>query len=232
MQSCGRLAELPIYIDDTPGLTVMQLRAKARRLKKRRDTDIGAIVIDYLQLMSAPEAQREGRQQEVSLMSRQVKALARELDVPVVCLAQLNRGAEQREGHRPRMADLRESGSIEQDADVIVLLHREEYYHRDKPEWAANHPEKVGLAELIIAKQRNGPTGVVELKWDASITRFVETTGGGHTATPPRGHTETKPAGAHASSFAGRTPSGPVDDFRDGGGDNTRIEQPDDDMPF
>jgi len=226
VESCGRLAELPIYIDDTPGLTVMQLKAKARRLVKRKELGIGAIVIDYLQLMSAPEAQREGRQQEVSLMSRQVKALARELDVPVICLAQLNRGAEQREGHRPRMADLRESGSIEQDADVIALLHREEYYHRDKPEWAENNPEKVGVAEIIIAKQRNGPTGVVELRWDASITRFVDPRGAARSYEAKPGH------GTPHSGFAGRARTGPVDDFRDGGGDRAKIEDPPDDMPF
>lgn len=246
MKSCGQLAELPIYIDDTPGLTVMQLRAKARRLKKRKELKIGAVVIDYLQLMSAPEAQREGRQQEVSLISRQVKALARELEVPVVCLAQLNRGAEQREGHRPRMADLRESGSIEQDADVIILLHREAYYHRDNKEWAETYPEKADLAELIIAKQRNGPTGVVELTWDSGITRFVDRgmgRGGGYGG-GGGGYGEAKPAGGAGAAFAGRPKSGPVDDFRDGGGDRDRgaggggggggggIQEPPADMPF
>ena len=98
--------------------------------------------------------------------------MARELEVPVVCLSQLNRAAEQREGHRPRMSDLRESGSIEQDADVVCMLHREEYYHRSDPEWADQNPDRVGVAELILAKQRNGPTGTVELAWDAGSTRF------------------------------------------------------------
>ncbi len=226
VQSAGELGELPIHIDDTPGLTVMQLRAKARRLKKSKG--IGCIVIDYLQLMSAPEAAREGRQQEVSLMSRQVKALARELEVPVICLAQLNRGAEQREGHRPRMADLRESGSIEQDADVIVLLHREAYYHKDKPEWEEAHPEKKDLAELIIAKQRNGPTGVVELTWDSGITRFVDPA----SSRGRRGSgVEMKRASGGGSSFGGRARTGPAEDHRDGGGDRARIEDPGD-MPL
>jgi replicative DNA helicase len=128
-------------------------------------------VIDYLQLMSAG-GRVESRQLEVSEISRGIKAMARELEVPVVCLSQLNRAAEQREGHRPRMSDLRESGSIEQDADVVCMLHREEYYHRADPEWADQNPDRVGVAELILAKQRNGPTGTVELAWDAGSTRF------------------------------------------------------------
>jgi replicative DNA helicase len=239
IQACGDLSELPIFIDDTPGLTIMALRAKARRMW--RSHGIGAIVIDYLQLMSAPAAQREGRQQEVSLISRQVKALARELNVPVICLAQLNRGAEQREGHRPRMADLRESGSIEQDADVIILLHREEYYHRNNPEWAESHPDRVGVAELIIAKQRNGPTGTVELTWDSSITRFVEpraTARRAHTAVemrpaPGRGHPQSATGQpSHAgSAFGDRPKTGPASDHRDGGGDRINIEDAGD-MPF
>ncbi|MEM1167106.1 MAG: replicative DNA helicase [Planctomycetota bacterium] len=171
LRATDSLGRLPIHIDDTPGLTAMMLRAKVRRMVQQHD--VKCIFIDYLQLMSAPGASRDGRQQEVSEISRSIKALARDMNVPIVCLAQLNRGAEQREGHRPRMADLRESGSIEQDADVIMLLHREEYYHSQDPAWADNHPEKVGLAEVIIAKQRNGPTGVVELSWDNRTTRFT-----------------------------------------------------------
>ena len=108
-------------------------------------------------------------------MSRGVKALARELNVPIVALSQLNRAAEQREGHRPRMSDLRESGSIEQDADVVMMLHREEYFHRDEA-WIEANPDKRGLAELIVAKQRNGPTGTVKLAWDDSTTRFRDYT--------------------------------------------------------
>jgi replicative DNA helicase len=121
---------------------------------------VKALIIDYLQLMSIT-GRSESRQVEVSEISRGVKAMARELEVPVMCLSQLNRAAEQREGHRPRMSDLRESGAIEQDADVVAMLHREEYYHQAEPEWADLNPDKVGLAELIIAKQRNGPTGTV-----------------------------------------------------------------------
>lgn len=170
MDAAASLSEAPLYIDDTPGLTAMQLRAKARRMVKRYG--VRCIFVDYLQLMGAPGSARDGRQQEVSAISRGVKALARELSIPIVCLAQLNRGAEQREGHRPRMADLRESGSIEQDADVIVLLHREEYYHVGDASWIDENPDKIGVAELIIAKQRNGPTGVVTLAWDSKTTRF------------------------------------------------------------
>ncbi|MEM9081970.1 MAG: replicative DNA helicase [Planctomycetota bacterium] len=177
LDASAHLAKLPLYIDDTPGLTAMLLRAKARRMVQRYD--VGAIIIDYLQLMSEPSKARDGRQQEVSEISRSIKALARDLDVPIVCLAQLNRGAEQREGHRPRMADLRESGSIEQDADVIALLHREAYYHRGDPAWDPHSPdfleenrEKLNIAELILAKQRNGPTGTVKLRWNPSLTRF------------------------------------------------------------
>src|SRR5690606_37657206 len=122
--------------------------------------------------LSAPGAGRESRQVEVSAISRGMKALARELNVPIICLSQLNRASENREGNRPRMSDLRESGSIEQDADVVILLHREEYYHIQDPDWATENPDKVGVAELIIAKQRNGPTGTVTLTWDAKTTRF------------------------------------------------------------
>lgn len=133
--------------------------------------DISCVFIDYLQLMSSG-SRSESRQVEVSEISRGIKAMARELDVPVVCLSQLNRAAEQREGHRPRMSDLRESGSIEQDADVIMMLHREEYYHQGDGEWSEANLDKVGMAELIFAKQRNGPTGVIKLIWDQNSTCF------------------------------------------------------------
>lgn len=160
----GELSEAPIYIDDTAGLTLMGLRAKARRMKQRYG--IEALMVDYLQLMSNPGT-KDGRQNEVSAISRGVKALARELECPIICLSQLNRAAEQREGHRPRMSDLRESGSIEQDADVIMMLHREDYYHRGDPEHVDNNE-----AEVIVAKQRNGPTGTVKLMFDGGTTRF------------------------------------------------------------
>jgi replicative DNA helicase len=167
--ACDELKKAPLYIDDTPGLTMLQLRSKARRMKERYG--IEAVVIDYLQLMSTG-SRVESRQIEVAEMSRGVKAMARELEVPVLCLSQLNRAAEQREGHRPRLSDLRESGSIEQDADVVMMLHREEYYHRHDPDWAAANPDRVGLGEIILAKQRNGPTGTVHLVWDAASTRY------------------------------------------------------------
>ncbi|MEX0777194.1 MAG: replicative DNA helicase [Phycisphaeraceae bacterium] len=162
----GELAEAPIYIDDTPGMSVLTLRAKSRRLVAQHG--IKVIFVDYLQLMSQPGS--ESRQQEVSEMSRGIKGLARELNVPVVCLSQLNRGPEAREGHKPRMSDLRESGSIEQDADVVMMIHREEYYHDE--EWKQSNPDKVCKAELIISKQRNGPVGTVELQFDPGTTRF------------------------------------------------------------
>ena len=168
----------PLFIDDTPSLSIAGLRARARRMHRRHT--IGCIIIDYLQLMTAAMSKGDGRQQEVSAISRGVKAIARDLGIPVIVLSQLNRQAEQREGHRPRMSDLRESGSIEQDADVVMLLHREDYYHVGDAEWAFENPDKVGVAELIIAKQRNGPTGVVTLTWDAASTRFRNHTPAGH----------------------------------------------------
>lgn len=159
----GELSEAPLFIDDTPGLTLLGLRAKARRLASRHD--IKAVFVDYLQLMTSPRA--ESRQQEVSTLSRGIKAMSRELNVPVVCLSQLNRASEGREGHKPRMSDLRESGSIEQDADVVMLLHREDYYHRGEEDYDASN-----MAELIIAKQRNGPTGTVKLQFHGPTMRF------------------------------------------------------------
>ena len=154
----GSLSEAPIFIDDTPGLTVLEIRAKARRLKAQYDIQL--VAVDYLQLMES--SREENRQQEISVISRRLKSLARELKIPVIAVSQLNRSVESREGHRPRMSDLRESGSIEQDADVIVLLHRDNYYN----------PDKDNTAELIIAKQRNGPTGVVKLTFLSHFMRF------------------------------------------------------------
>jgi replicative DNA helicase len=158
------LYDKPIYIDDTPGITPLEIRAKCRRL--RSQYNIQCVLIDYLQLMSLP-GRVESRQQEISTISRQLKALARELTVPVVVLSQLNRSPEEREGHRPRMSDLRESGSLEQDADVVLLLHREDYYHRGETDHDDDH-----IAEVIVAKQRNGPTGTVKLTFNDRITRF------------------------------------------------------------
>jgi replicative DNA helicase len=235
-QSCGQLAEAPIFIDDTPGLTVMLLRAKARRMVQQHR--IRCLFIDYLQLMTAPSAAKESRQAEVSAISRGIKALARELEIPIVCLSQLNRGAEQREGHRPRMADLRESGSIEQDADVIMLLHREEYYHQHEPGWANENPDKCGVAEVIIAKQRNGPTGTVDLTWDASTTRFKNLARGGSWASSPSGPAQgeqSSPAVVRRIGFAPGKKVGPESGFRDGGGPDARQDWQDqgiDDLPI
>jgi replicative DNA helicase len=163
--ACDELAKAPIYIDDTSTLTPLELRAKARRLKSMHR--IQCVIVDYLQLMSIGDRRIESRQQEITEISRYIKALARELNIPVVVLSQLNRASEGREDHRPRMSDLRESGAIEQDADVVILLHREDYYHHSDEGY-----EPTSRAELIIAKQRNGPTATVELTFREKITRF------------------------------------------------------------
>jgi replicative DNA helicase len=157
------LSKAPIWVDDSPGLTTLELRAKARRLKLQHD--IKLIMIDYMQLMDNPGP--DSRQQQISEISRGIKAVARELEVPVIALSQLNRASEGREGHRPRMSDLRESGSIEQDADVVMLLHREDYYRMSEPDFMPDN-----IAEVIIAKQRNGPTGTVKLTFDNKTTSF------------------------------------------------------------
>src|SRR5687768_11801802 len=159
----GQLAKAPIWVDDSPGLTPLELRAKARRLKLQHD--IKCIMIDYMQLMDNPGP--ESRQQQISEISRAIKAVAREINVPVIALSQLNRQSEGRDGHRPRMSDLRESGSIEQDADVIMLLHREDYYRMSEPDFQPDN-----IAEVIVAKQRNGPTGTIKLFFDNKSTRF------------------------------------------------------------
>ncbi|CAG4973415.1 MAG: replicative DNA helicase [Lysobacter sp.] len=156
------LKEAKIFIDDTPGLSPDALRAKARRLK--REHDLGLVVIDYLQLMAVP-GNNENRATEISEISRSLKHLAKELNVPVIALSQLNRSLETRADKRPVMADLRESGAIEQDADVIVFIYRDDYYNKE------NSPDK-GLAEVIIGKQRNGPTGSIKLKFFGEYTRF------------------------------------------------------------
>jgi replicative DNA helicase len=210
IRACDELQHAPIFVDDTPGLTILQLRAKGRRMAAKHKID--AIFIDYLQLLTSGR-RAESRQVEVSDISRGVKALARELNIPVICLSQLNRGPEDRTGNKPRMSDLRESGSLEQDADVVALLHREDYYHQNDPEWRDANPDKVGVAEIIIAKQRNGPTGTVELSWHAGQTRFRD-----HHP-EPRGYVA-EPKSATAPPFSNKRTSGggPVDKFRDGGG--------------
>lgn len=159
--AAGRLAEAPIYIDDTPAQNVLEMRAKARRLK--REANIGLVIIDYIQLMRGLTAQ-ENRTQELSEISRGLKSLAKELHVPVIALSQLNRQVEQRADKRPIMSDIRESGSIEQDADVIMFIYRDEMYRQDS--------QDEGIAEVILGKQRNGPTGTVRLAFRKEYTRF------------------------------------------------------------
>lgn len=159
--AAGELSTAPIFIDDTPGISVMELRAKARRLKAKHD--IKLVIVDYLQLMQSVSRRAENRQQEIAEISRAFKGLARELNIPVIVLSQLNRAVEGRESHRPQLSDLRESGAIEQDADVVVLLLRKEYYDPgDSP----------GVTDVIVAKQRNGPTGDIKLRFFSEFTRF------------------------------------------------------------
>lgn len=160
-----QIADAPLFIEDTPGLTVGEMRARLRRLKARED--IGLAVVDYLQLMSGPPEYRGQKTQEVGEISKGLKSIARELEIPVIALSQLNRGVESRSDKRPLMSDLRESGSIEQDADLVGFLYREEYYLKDK-----TPDDLLGVAEFIVAKHRNGPTGSVELNFKASTTRF------------------------------------------------------------
>jgi replicative DNA helicase len=166
IRAAGTLSDAPIYIDDTPGMTILQLRAKARRLAARRG--IKLMMVDYIQLMSAPG--EESRQQEIAAISRGIKALARELDIPIIALSQLNRSPEAREGHKPRLGDLRESGALEQDADVVVLLHRPAYYTGGAADEGAQAPGEE--TEVIIAKQRNGPTDTVRLMFFKNLLRF------------------------------------------------------------
>jgi len=160
-QAAGTISESAIFIDDTPAISALELRAKARRLK--RDQNLGLVIVDYLQLMRGPQGV-ERREQEISEISRSLKALAKELDVPVVALSQLNRKVEERQDKRPQLADLRESGAIEQDADVIAFIYRDEVYHPESPDQ--------GVAEIIVGKQRNGPTGKVKLTFLSQYTRF------------------------------------------------------------
>jgi replicative DNA helicase len=156
-----RLCETKVYIDDTPGVGVLEMRAKSRRLKAEHGLDL--LIIDYLQLM-AGRGRIESRQQEVSQISRDLKILAKELDVPVIALSQLSRAPEQRSEHKPQLSDLRESGAIEQDSDVVCFIYREELYNPTD--------ENQGKAELIVGKQRNGPTGTIELAFLKEFTRF------------------------------------------------------------
>jgi replicative DNA helicase len=160
--AAGRLYTAPMYIDDTPALSILELRARARRLKKEHG--LGLLIVDYLQLMRGRMSGPDRREQEISEISRFLKALAKELNIPVVAISQLNRMVEQREDKRPRLADLRESGAIEQDADVILFIYRDEVYNRNS--------ERKGVAEIIVGKQRNGPTGEIETAFVAAYTTF------------------------------------------------------------
>ncbi|HHV99323.1 MAG TPA: replicative DNA helicase [Clostridiaceae bacterium] len=161
-RALGPLSEAPIYIDDTPGLSVMDIRAKCRRLKLEKG--LGLVVIDYLQLMQS-RGKAESRQQEISEISRSLKILAKEINIPVITLSQLSRAPEARSDHRPMLSDLRESGAIEQDADLVMFLYRDDYYNPDT--------DKKNIAEVIIAKHRSGSTGTVELRWFGEYTKFV-----------------------------------------------------------
>jgi replicative DNA helicase len=184
------LSRTPFFIDDTPGLTVAGLRTRARRLK-RTAPHLGLIVVDYLQLLHGSSRNGDNRVQEISEISRGLKGLAKELDIPVVALSQLSRAVEAREDKKPMLSDLRESGSIEQDADVVMFVYREEYYHtRSEPtrrmdedegkfntryeRWQARGEEIRNIAKVIIAKQRHGPIGDIDLQFDGQFTRFSD----------------------------------------------------------
>ncbi len=167
IEMASEISRAPLYVDDSPSRTVTEIAAAARRIQ-RRSGQLGLVVIDYLQLIE-PDNSKDPRQEQVARIARRLKGLARELEVPVLCLAQLNRQAEDSKDHRPRLSHLRESGAIEQDADVVMFVHREEYYRRgDEQE------EVAGQAEIIVAKQRNGPVGDVELVWRKEFTRFED----------------------------------------------------------
>jgi replicative DNA helicase len=181
-RAAAELESLPFYIDDTPGLTIAALRARARRLKRQKG--IGMVIVDYLQLLQGTgRNSNENRVNEISEISRGLKTLAKELNVPVIGLSQLSRAVEQREDKRPQLSDLRESGSIEQDADIVLFIYREDYYlaarqpaddHPDFAEWQEEMGRVYGLAEILVAKQRHGATGKVRVKFDSRITKFSD----------------------------------------------------------
>jgi len=190
-RAAGELSNLPLYIDDTPGLTIAALRARARRLKRQKG--IGMIVVDYLQLLSGSGkgSSDSNRVQEISEISRGLKQLAKELDLPVMALSQLSRAVEQREDKKPMLSDLRESGSIEQDADIVMFVYREDYYvaarepkrpldgddakvYEAHEAWQRDMERVYGMADLIVAKQRHGATGKVRMRFDARVTKFSD----------------------------------------------------------
>ncbi|MCR5294555.1 MAG: replicative DNA helicase [Lachnospiraceae bacterium] len=174
VEGAGIISNSQLVIDDTPGIGIQEFRSKARKYKL--DFDIKIIFIDYLQLMAGNGGRSDNRQQEISDISRALKSLARELNIPIVALSQLNRSVEQRDDHRPILSDLRESGAIEQDADVVMFIYRDDYYHKDT--------EERGVAEIIIAKQRNGPIGTVKLVWLPEYTKFANMRGKGDRIAP------------------------------------------------
>lgn len=163
IESAGDISKAPLIIDDTPGISISELRSKCRKFKL--ENDLGLVIIDYLQLMSGGSKRTDSRQQEISEISRSLKALAREINAPVIALSQLSRACETRPDHRPILSDLRESGAIEQDADVVMFIYRDDYYNKDT--------DKKNISEIIIAKQRNGPIGTVELVWLPNYTKFA-----------------------------------------------------------
>jgi replicative DNA helicase len=162
--ACDKLAKAPIYVDDTGSITMMEIRSKARRLKQKHP-ELGLIIVDYLQLMTSGTS-AENRVQEVSQISRSLKVLARDLDVPIIALSQLSRAVEQRHDKRPILSDLRESGSLEQDADIVVFIYRDEYYNDES--------DQQGLAEVIVAKHRNGPTDTIKLSFLRRYAKFAD----------------------------------------------------------
>jgi replicative DNA helicase len=171
VQKAAEMSESPLFIDDTPSRTMTEIGATSRRLKRKNK--LGLVVIDYLQLIE-PDNPKDPRQEQVARIARRLKGLARELKIPILCLAQLNRQAEVTKDNRPRLSHLRESGAIEQDADVVMFVHREEYYHSPQE---IEERGLAGQAELIIAKQRNGPTGEIKFTWQKDYTRFVNAAG-------------------------------------------------------
>jgi replicative DNA helicase len=178
MEATGVLSESPIYVDDTPMLRMAEMRSKALRLNFERGIDI--VIIDYLQLMQGEGIRGENRVQEISYISRSLKGLARELNVPVLAVSQLSRAVEWRASHEPQLSDLRESGSIEQDADVVLFIYRDEYYYKEE-DWLAQHPDKEyprEEADIIIAKHRNGPTGRIKLRFRHNLARFESISSG------------------------------------------------------
>ena len=177
MEATGILSEAAIYIDDSPQLRVAEMRSKARRLYQERG--INLIIVDYLQLIEVESNRRENRVQEISRITRSLKALARDLNVPVIALSQLSRQVDWRASHIPQLSDLRESGSIEQDADIVMFVHREEAYYPNIEDWQNQFPDKEyprEIADIIIAKHRNGPTGQMKLRFRHNLAKFENLT--------------------------------------------------------